>query len=234
MIGKTRVDTWQKSPSKQPRRQSFSPVRILPCLFRFYHDCHNYQVDKPVHIHGRSRLDTWNSSQIMAVTRQQVSHQPVHILARSKLNTWQSKTTDAPRRTKSVPVFTPLSLDVQPKARVDTWLRHRARSISTVRVVDKPVRVNGRSKIDSWSQIPIERNRKSLSNPTFNPKIEAKSRIDTWSGMDYQPRRSTIAVRKLFLSCLSHNCDWLDSGQAFDHQQSISNRILAKNHEADW
>ena len=171
-------------------------MSIHPRLSCTYLSRCDYQVDKPVHIHGRSRLDTWNSAQLMAVIRPPVSHPPVHFLARSKLNTWQSKSNNASRRTKSVPVFTPPSFAIQPQARVDTWLRRRTQSVSTVRLVDKPLRVNGRSKIDSWSNTPIQRKRKSLSNPTIYPKIEAKSRIDTWLPTDYRPRQSIIAVRE--------------------------------------
>ena len=129
------------------------------------------QINRSVRIHGRSRIDTWQSNR------------------------------DGFRRTKSVPDFERASAHVQSKARVDTWLRRRVRSASNMRSasiahIAKPFHVDGRSKVDSWSTMPIQR-----KNTTFDPhstyrKIEAKSRIDTWLSNDYRTRDTTVKVSR--------------------------------------
>jgi hypothetical protein len=58
--------------------------------------------------------------------------------------------------------------------------------------------VASRSKIDTWSNIPIERNEHRFINQPMHIKTEAKSRVDTWLTTDYQTRQRSVEVHYLF------------------------------------
>ncbi len=64
--------------------------------------------------------------------------------------------------------------------------------------MNKPVYVASRSRIDTWSNVPIERNEHRLINQPIQIQTEAKSRVDTWLTTDHQTRRRTVEVNRLF------------------------------------
>jgi len=64
------------------------------------------------------------------------SHQPLHIHAHSTIDTWQSKM-DVSQRAESVPTIIPEQLYFEPRSRIDTWQKRRARSASNIPSVCK-------------------------------------------------------------------------------------------------
>jgi hypothetical protein len=64
--------------------------------------------------------------------------------------------------------------------------------------VNKPLHVASHSKIDTWSNIPIERNENRFINQPIPIKTEAKSRVDTWLTTDYQTRQRSVEVPYFF------------------------------------
>lgn len=48
-------------------------------------------MNKPVHITGQSRVDTWRTAERMPQTnRSRVIHQPVQVQGKTRIDTWQS------------------------------------------------------------------------------------------------------------------------------------------------
>ncbi len=64
--------------------------------------------------------------------------------------------------------------------------------------MNKPLHVASHSKIDTWSNIPIERNENRFINQPIPIKTEAKSRVDTWLTTDYQTRQRSVEVPYFF------------------------------------
>ena len=61
-----------------------------------------------------------------------------------------------------------------------------------------------RSKIDTWSTTPTQRNvNRSVYQPT-QIKTEAKARVDTWLPTTYQTRQRSVEVRHYFTSHYSN------------------------------
>jgi hypothetical protein len=57
--------------------------------------------------------------------------------------------------------------------------------------------VNGRSKIDSWSDRQFQRNDIRFVHQPISVQIEAKSRVDTWLSINYKTRKNAIEVNDL-------------------------------------
>jgi len=68
-----------------------------------------------------------------------------------------------------------------------------------IQIFNKPVYVASHSKIDSWSNIPMQRNDNRFLNQPIHIQTEAKSRVDTWLSKNYKTRPRTFEVNYFFI-----------------------------------
>jgi hypothetical protein len=133
---RSRIDTWQQ----QFLRRRARSVTVVGSDSR--HTC-GYtrsfmQIDKPMHIIGQSRIDTWQVPRAPPqASANRIIHRPIQIQGRSRIDTWHTSATQRPRE-KHILVHRPMQ--VEGRSRVDTWqtdavYRKRRRSRSPVRAI---------------------------------------------------------------------------------------------------
>lgn len=67
------------------------PPRYLLIIFGKKTLISSIQIDKPVHITGQSRVDTWQTSKtVPRSTRTQIINRPMQVEAKSRIDTWQT------------------------------------------------------------------------------------------------------------------------------------------------
>ena len=100
---RSRIDTWQQQFLRR-RARSVAAVRSDS-----RHTC-NYtlssmQTDKPMHIIGQSRVDTWQIPRAPPqASANRIIHRPIQIEGRSRVDTWQTDAMYRKRRRSPSPV----------------------------------------------------------------------------------------------------------------------------------
>lgn len=127
------------------------------------------------------------------------------------------------QRSRSVPM-------IEARARVDSWLGARTRSMSNFQLMNKPIHIQTRSKIDTWNQLRRTRREKSVDRSRISNRPEGKAKIDTWQERDMMIRRewNKKLDQPIHIQARSKIDTWSSTATAsktISRRQKVVNRI---------